>query len=362
MNNKPEHVYYDVQINNFESTGTESQPLRFQENRSSALVGKASDYEMSIVRFELDTYSLPSWIASIEPEQSDANKMIESVTLEYDGTVVQKYLTFIPTNKHLAVPNGPAPLQDTNTEYYYCNSFRHYCDLVNNAFAECIVDLKVAHAVALADVLAPKLIWNSDSDTASLLVQNLFYNVSLAKPVSVYFNRALYGKFTSFPADKNYGASNGKIYKLNLDDDYGTKNITLDISGGMIFNKIDQEYSTIANWSAVSSIVFTTNSIPIVASQQSEPRVYSSGSVISSGSAQQYLLVISDMATNDMVYKPNLLYVPSGEYRLISLNGSSPINDIDVNVYWKDKKGNLNPFYLQSGASASIKFYFRLKK
>ena len=156
MNNQPDHIYYDIQMNNFESTGAESQPMRFQESRNGALINKASDYEMSIVRFELDTYSLPSWIANIEPEQSDPNRMIESVTLEYDGTIVQKYLTFIPTNKHIIVPASPAPLQETNTEYYYGNSFRHYCDLVNNAFDACIVDLKAANTVALAGIITPK--------------------------------------------------------------------------------------------------------------------------------------------------------------------------------------------------------------
>lgn len=60
-----------------------------------------------------------------------------------------------------------------------------------------------------------------------------------------------------------------------------------------------------------------------------------------------------------MCYKPNLLYVPSAEYRFISLVGHDEIRTVDIGVFWKDKKGNLVPFVLQSGASASIKVLFR---
>ena len=358
---KPENIYYDIQINNFESSGSQVQPLRFMESRNAPLIKKASDYEMSVVRFEIDTYSLPTWVASIEPEQNNPNKMIESITLEYDGTVIQKDLIFIPTNKHIPVPSPPSPLQ-ADSEYYHGNSFRHYCDLVNNALDSATSDLKAVHNVALANVLPPKLIWN-ENNTASILAQDVYYNPSLSKPVYIYFNRALYAKFTSFPADKDYSASDGKIYKLNLNPDYGTKHVVLDPgTGDQIFIKTDQEYSTISNWAAVASIVFTTNSLPVVASQLSEPQVYSNGSSLSSGSGQNYSLVISDMVTNQMCYKPNLYYVPSGEYRMFSMSSDMNINDINVDVYWKDKKGALHPFYLQSGASASIKLYFRLKK
>ena len=67
------------------------------------------------------------------------------------------------------------------------------------------------------------------------------------------------------------------------------------------------------------------------------------------------------MATNDLCYKPNLIYSPSAENRYIDMFGNNDISNIDINVFWKDQKGNLMPFYLQSGASASIKILFKLK-
>jgi hypothetical protein len=69
------------------------------------------------------------------------------------------------------------------------------------------------------------------------------------------------------------------------------------------------------------------------------------------------------MANNDdFSYKPNLLYNPSAEYRRISLTSNRPINNIDIQVFWRNKRGELKPFYVWSGGSASIKILFEKKK
>ena len=85
----PSHIYYDVQINNFQSTTTESPRLVFSETRNTSFVPKVDDYFLSVVRFQVDTYSLPSFIADIEPYQDDRDLMIHSITLEADvgGTI-----------------------------------------------------------------------------------------------------------------------------------------------------------------------------------------------------------------------------------------------------------------------------------
>lgn len=162
----PKHVYYDVQVNNFQSTGTASQPMKFSETRSQPIISHSGAYAMSIVRFQLDTYSLPSFIADIEPApNTDVNKMIETVTLEYDNGVGTKTtvgplnLVWVPTNKHIVTPPAPAPLQDSNSEYYYGNSFRHYCDLVNTCMASLSASLITAVGGAtLTGMISPYLI------------------------------------------------------------------------------------------------------------------------------------------------------------------------------------------------------------
>jgi hypothetical protein len=43
------------------------------------------------------------------------------------------------------------------------------------------------------------------------------------------------------------------------------------------------------------------------------------------------------------------------------MTGNTPLTNIDLNVYWRDKLGQLIPFTLASGASASVKFLFERK-
>jgi hypothetical protein len=361
MQKNPENIYYDVQIKNFEEEGHGVLPLRFQESLISPLIKNTGDYEMSIVRFEIDTNALPSWTADIQLDQPDVDLMIESITLEFGTSKVQQYLKWIPINKHITPPTEVKPLKETMGEYHYAYSFRHYIDLVNNAFKSATEIIKTENS--LTDMIAPRMIWNDSDQTCSLLTQNSYFNENFTYYCKIYFNRPLYGKLSSFPADKNFNNSLGMIYNIKVNDDYSTKHVVLTVdSSDHLFVKTDQEYSTISNWSAMGSIVFTSNGIPIISNQNSQPLVYNKGSLSTMGAQQNYYSVISDMATSDMCYKPNLLYVPSAEYRFISLIGAQDLKEVDFQVYWRDKKGNLNQFELHSGGSASVKFYFRLKK
>jgi len=364
---KPRQVYYDININNQSSIGTTSEILTFDEIRNTPIINKASDYSLSIVRFEIDTYSLPTFIPNIEKfPNTDPNKMIETITLEYNGgTVGPHNLTWTSTNKHIATP-PPLSISQPNqvsSEYYYGNSFRHYCDLVNNTLTTLTTQLKMT-TTALNNLKPPVMIWNEDSQTASILAQEEFFNWSRTNHIHIYFNRSLYSKFTTFPALKNYNNTMNKIYKIYMKADSSTKIILLDPllnDTTEKYIKTDQELSTVANWSPISSIVFTSNNLPVYPTQVSAPYVYYNGILSTDSGTQNNEKIITDMATNDQCYKPNLLYIPSAEYRYIDMFGINDITRININVYWRDKSGRLHPFYLQSGASCSIKVLFQLK-
>jgi hypothetical protein len=126
------------------------------------------------------------------------------------------------------------------------------------------------------------------------------------------------------------------------------------------FIQVHQELSTIDTWCPVNGIVFTTNTLPIVTNQ------YSSNSVINSNrpsfeTGAQYALIITDLQTNEQGYKPNLLYNPTAEYRRIDMTGNRGLTNIDIRVFWRAKTGQLIPFKLSSGISASIKILFQKK-
>ena len=59
--------------------------LNFQENRASPFLQKPSDFNLSIVRFSLDTYNLPVFIPIIDFESDNPDKTIYSLSVKYNG-------------------------------------------------------------------------------------------------------------------------------------------------------------------------------------------------------------------------------------------------------------------------------------
>lgn len=114
-------------------------------------------------------------------------------------------------------------------------------------------------------------------------------------------------------------------------------------------------------WCPIAAIVFTSNLLPIVPNQLSNPIVYNEGVILSQAADNNFAQIITDLATNEYGYRCNVLFTPTAEFRRIELTGNTPLTNLDVNVFWRSKFGELLPFKLSSGASASIKFLFERK-
>lgn len=63
-----------------------------------------------------------------------------------------------------------------------------------------------------------------------------------------------------------------------------------------------------------------------------------------------------------MEVRSTFQYYSAGQYRLVDLVSDTAIRDIDIQVYWEDKFGNLNTFYLQPNSNINIKIGFFSKE
>jgi hypothetical protein len=70
--------------------------------------------------------------------------------------------------------------------------------------------------------------------------------------------------------------------------------------------------------------------------------------------------ILTDYSTEGL-YKNFLYYVPTSEYRRLQLYGSTPLTSIDLQVYWRDRLGALNPFLLTSNTTVTVKMLFEKK-
>jgi hypothetical protein len=122
---------------------------------------------------------------------------------------------------------------------------------------------------------------------------------------------------------------------------------------------IAQEYSSIHNLSPIASIVFCSNTLPVVSSQVSTPLVYSNGNImVSTGLNADTANIITDLTSDTGEYRPFLVFEPTAQYRYVSLLGSLPLENIDLSVFWRTRSGQLVPFKLASGSTVTIKLAF----
>jgi hypothetical protein len=121
-----------------------------------------------------------------------------------------------------------------------------------------------------------------------------------------------------------------------------------------------QEQGTTASWSPILAVVFTSNTLPIESNQVSTPVVFSDNQNITlGGNNSAFENIVTDIVSKDGNYRPNLVYNPSAEYRMISLRGNRPLYSIDLNIFYRLNTGELVPLRLRSNESCTAKILFR---
>jgi len=360
----PDTLYLDLTILNNDTTGTKNPVfLTFTEQRDIAILDDPELWHLSVIRFHLDTPNLPLMLFPVQVGQSNINKSVFSVTLSYNGNDYQQYLNFSPMNVSATLPQPPLTNQDFSTGYYDIYSYTYFINILNNALASAVTGLNALGA--LPTTVAPYFEWDPNTLRAILNADITGYDLSLATPIKIYFNSPLFTLFSSFDAFY-YGVDviNGKNYQFNVRN-IQNGNIYSG-SGGVNYLQCYQEYATLGNLAnPVDSIVFVTTQIPVTPSIQSKPAIFNSSLNESQiNTNQKTLSVLTDLQVGlDLGFetKPSIIYNPTAEYRLISLQSNQPLKSYDISVYWKDSASNFYPFYLSAGSASSIKIMFRKK-
>jgi hypothetical protein len=418
----PTQIYYDLDVvNTFNPSENTTQTnqlnrLTFTEVRSSPILDNPSDYFLSIVRFSLDTAgSMPIMIPQIDLDQTLAtpdfpNETIYYVSMKYDDGVnpvvfQKKRVIFVPqsfTQTGLGgtpvPPTFPLNLEKTTSTYYWLNSFQYFISMVNTALKDCydLLYIQINQAPYLplpVDIqtgggnFVPNYVymtWNNEDNRATLnFPQTTPFSWEQSKLSSqpaklfLYFDNQLYTIFSSFEAilnsttldpavvgiqgDKaNYFIQNFSKYGSNFVKGAGI-NTTTGLPPYDIL-RMEQPYSTGATLCPIQSLVFNTSLIPILPQLIGVPRILRNNN--NQGQNDNISNEITDLVVNlnrGDEYFPSVLYLPTAEYRLIDLNGNSPISGIQISVQWKDIYGIYHDFFLQNNCNCSMKIMFRRK-
>ena len=390
----PDYVYFDIQETNFKSTTTSPPIFTINETRNSPFVSLPEKYDLSILRFQIDTGTLPLFIPSIQPDQADINATIYSVTIEdtdYPGLPQQVYITWSPQDKSATIPTPPSSnaskAQENATGYYNCYSYNWLCDLVYIALQTALTNLATAITGAGGTMIVtgdlnnlgenvvypPLIYWNAPQKSAILQGQLGAYDETLTRKLNVYFNAPLFNLFNSFQSvylgyeGVTFGRNNriifadiGGINTQQVIPNYDN-NLTTDSEYAYTAITLIQEYSTQEQISPISSLVFTSNTLPIAPNQTSNVIQFVNGIPNIKGTNASTENIITDMVSSSGLYRSGITYSPTAEYRRVHLYGNRPLSNLDISIYYRLKNGELVPFRMASGGSVSMKIAF-LKK
>jgi hypothetical protein len=365
----PDHIYYDLSVTNNQYSGAGDPPvLSFTDTRSTPILSNPSEYYCSVIRFSVDTPSLPVIIPQVKVSLSSAttDDTIYSFSMSYKTFNFQQYLQYSPQDKSQPVPALPLDFQDITNAYYYVYSPQYWISLCNVALLACYNGLKaavIAGGQVLPSAFAPYLEWNVSNSTAVLVADQAGYLNTLANPISVFCNNPMFVLFSSFPF-LYLGLGNliafGKNYQFIIDKSNGTYT-TPSFTGLTCL----QDYPTAPNWCPIQSVLFTSSLLPTYPSNVGTPRNFGINTANTNNGANNNISsVLTDFEvslTTGLEYLPQIQYTPTAEYRLIDLISNQPLNSIELSCYWKDVYGGLHPLLLLVGCNANLKLLFRKK-
>lgn len=289
-------------------------------------------------------------------EQQDPDLTVYSVTLEHAGLVSQVYLRWTTEN-----PATPPPTrqgqnvvnQDINSDYYYGYSYANFIRMFDTALTTAQVNVGIA--------ASPGYLRKSDNNANGdfeIEVDDLGEKAGLiAGDVLIYLNSNLASLLPYFPS-------------LNTNDTLG-RTVLLDFTT-LEFQqtgRLPQEAPGVSGWSPVDALVVTTSTIPVVVEQVSAPGSVgnsNTGNLNTTPAAFQKVIADISIGTNGgyQDWRNDISWTPTAEYQMISLqNSSSPINIIDLAVWWRCRlDNNLYPLRLVNNSSVSLKLMFRRKQ
>lgn len=381
-----EYSYLQMSVANLQSTSTLPQPLTFTSAQNSPfLAAPASEYELAISRFSLDTSSLPVFVPIIQLKlpngtfNTNPNQTIYSITMTYTsgGTTYafESFMQWQPQNLSIPIPTPPSQnspqIQDNSLAYYNAYNVQWVVQLFQNTFNSALAGLNAALTLASVPIPttnAPVITYNTDTACCTIYVDSTAYDPSppssVANPVKIYFNSPMYGLLDSFIftyLGVTTVANSGQNYQLIIDSFNGTNQTPLPTLNPSPYDATftAQTTSTIGLWSPVQSIIFTSNTLPINQTHILPSIVLLEGQNIGPNSSISNVQnIISSFQSPNNLYRPSITYEPS-IYRFISLNGNNQLKLFNIQCYWQGWDGSINNFLLASQQNFSMLIMFK---
>lgn len=303
---EPDNIYLNVVI---DSKNTESKYAELDNRRPSPYINNCSNYLFAIERMYLGIDNIPIFIWPGDDKFK--------ITIEYDNTIVDKYLQFIPNDRiGTAVWNIDDLLKPLNI-----------------ALEEAYNDIKLLKP-SIPATESVKIYFESTTRLFYLIAE-IAYDSDLPNPIKIYMNGDLYSKFYGFDS---YLISNDQIQILIYDE-------KLNKSSGKY--TMNQSYSSLFKWWDLHSIEIHTQNIPVVADFESTEKAETINKL------GDFNIIVPQLTQFQAIQ-----YFPGANLNFKSLNGKS-LNRISVFVYWISKNGTRYKIIKSSISQTTFRFVFK---
>jgi hypothetical protein len=392
-----DYQYVDIDVCNNNLDNTAPKPLVFNQTKNTNIIDKASDYDVSVVRWMADS-TLPVFIPEMETSQIDipadrrtvyyfnfAIGTADAFNLNVISAVGENVLwdpqNFNPNlfpNYNVPVIKPKNQIEVLNNPYYYASSIHYVLQLFNLTLAKLYTRLMASYGSEFPNAIKPEFNWNPFTNSIDLLVSKEFTNKDFGPRIFITMNAPLYNLLNSFSCQTAYNINVANT-TVNIKSTFNKDQLDTGLPfvmytryrydlpivtgpGGITVYQFIQESSSVPSWTPVSSIVFTSFSIPVIPSASGTPQ-FLGISPYPSNSQNAISGVVTDFEINMSIgtelANSVLQYQPSAEYRIISLNSDDPLRTLNFKVSWKSKWGTYHDFNLKYGGSASLKLMFR---
>jgi hypothetical protein len=417
------NVYYNIEIKpKFGNGQTQVVEAIFSDFRNDVIISNPKNYFLSVIRATVPGNAIPIFIYpnnGIDGSRTVDNNFF-SITLS-DLTTNTDYQVFI--NYVSSYSYFPSTVE----QYYYIFSFTSFIDMINTAFETAFNTLKNANISISPTIKPYMYYDPMTSLFSLIVQKNYINNIDIHLNSNLYkFFESFDVDYFSFsspngkdvklriynndlnctsgcPKYQQVGTSNnstaitsaglftihdvGATISGDHFDEYTTITAFIDAnnatisqnatSNGTVSAKIQhldllqiiQDYQTLTNWAQVQSIVILSSTLPV--ESEFVPIFYPTNALnnqfsnigLSAESSQKILTDFEIPLSVGSDIRNVYSYTPTAEFRRLSLTGSGDIKYIDVNIRWKDAKGETHPIFLLPNTfkNLSIKLLFEYK-
>lgn len=320
------------------------------ETRDTPYLDYPSDWELCITRMHCSLELVPLFFPTIPDPIGFPLQTTMSITLNYLGNYFRRYVQVTPEE----IKNG-------------VTSYSVYLQEINAASRAAFTALKAAFPGASGTV-APLFYLNSTTALISMYVQDAYLETN-ANRIQIGFNVDL-AQILDLPYDAMFPAPdpNGFEYLIAVNDDAillpaaprtGVPLALSAIAGNLL--QVTQDFSSLVEWDDIKGITFVSTIIPMT--PQLLPNVSPPNQInneIARG-GQNILIDFELIKGNPFESRQLAQYFPQSEFKMLSMAGTTPLNVIDIQVFYVTYTNVRRELYLNPNTSLGIQLYFRPK-